>query len=186
MAPEVIQGKSHYGRKADIWSVGAVVIEMATGKPPFFDLPPLTALFKVGTTDVLPEIPSHLSDEAKDFLHCCFKRDPNSRPSARDLLNHPFISKKVENIRISQGLSIDDLPPMNNNNNSHNNNENNSKNLLDDFYRGGNDDDSILWNSENDSINSVISYLKQSTLDVQSLDYDQSVDWNKKSNGDSD
>lgn len=77
MAPEVISGSSqsrNYGRKADIWSVGAVVVEMATGKPPFADLPPLTALFKLGSSDVLPDIPESLSSEGKHFLQCCFQR----------------------------------------------------------------------------------------------------------------
>src|SRR3990167_7613339 len=77
MAPEVIHGNSKsYGRKADIWSVGAGVIEMTTGKPPFYDLPPLTALFKLGSSDILPEIPPSLSREAKHFLLCCFQRFP--------------------------------------------------------------------------------------------------------------
>ena len=74
MAPEVIQGNVSYGRKADIWSLGAVVIEMTTGKPPFYDLPPMTAMFKLGSSDILPDIPEHLSDEAKDFLKQCFQR----------------------------------------------------------------------------------------------------------------
>ena len=74
-APEVIKGdKMSYGRKADIWSLGAVVIEMITGKPPFYDLAPMTALFKVGSTDVLPDIPEDLSGEGKDFLSRCFQR----------------------------------------------------------------------------------------------------------------
>ena len=75
MAPEVIHGNVRsYGRKADIWSLGAVVIEMITGKPPFYDLPPMTALFRLGAAEITPDIPEELSSEGKDFLRLCFQR----------------------------------------------------------------------------------------------------------------
>lgn len=98
MAPEVIKeghGTSHYGRSADIWSVGAVVIEMITGKPPFHALPPMTALFRIGNSEVTPEIPERLSPEGKDFLSRCFQRNPKMRPMASELLSHPFVTGKT-------------------------------------------------------------------------------------------
>lgn len=94
MAPEVIQGGPSggtYGRKADIWSVGAVVIEMATGSPPFYSLTPVNALFKIGSSSVIPDIPSHLSPEAQDFILQCFQRDVSKRPTTQELLEHPFV-----------------------------------------------------------------------------------------------
>eukprot|EP01087_Luapelamoeba_hula_P021474 TRINITY_DN7518_c0_g2_i1.p1 TRINITY_DN7518_c0_g2~~TRINITY_DN7518_c0_g2_i1.p1 ORF type:complete len:768 (-),score=107.22 TRINITY_DN7518_c0_g2_i1:250-2553(-) len=91
MAPEVIKGKN-YGRKADVWSLGAVVVEMATGFPPWSDLPPVAALFKIGSEDTPAPIPDLLSDQGKDFLLLCFKRAPEERPTAGDLLKHPFVA----------------------------------------------------------------------------------------------
>jgi serine/threonine protein kinase len=38
-----------------------------------------------------PPIPDNLSHEGKDFLQFCFKRNPAERPTASELLEHPFI-----------------------------------------------------------------------------------------------
>lgn len=98
MAPEVIQGNSggSYGCKADIWSLGAVVIEMLTGHPPFHNLPPVTALFRIGSSSASPEIPQSIPNQLKDFLSFCFIRDPSKRPTASLLLLHPWIKKNID------------------------------------------------------------------------------------------
>jgi serine/threonine-protein kinase 24/25/MST4 len=46
MAPEVITG-SQYTFFSDIWSIGITAIELATGQPPFFNLPPMKVIFKM-------------------------------------------------------------------------------------------------------------------------------------------
>jgi len=91
MAPEVIRQTGH-GLSADIWSVGCTVIEMATGKPPWSQqFQEVAALFHIGTTKSHPPIPDHISPEAKDFLLKCLKKEPNLRPTAAELLQHPFV-----------------------------------------------------------------------------------------------
>lgn len=49
------------------------------------------AMFKIVNTKDMPEIPERLSKEGKDFLSLCLKRDPAQRPSATQLLRHPFV-----------------------------------------------------------------------------------------------
>ncbi|XP_063954186.1 mitogen-activated protein kinase kinase kinase 4-like [Lytechinus pictus] len=95
MAPEVInqtgKGKRGYGRQADIWSLGCVVIEMVTGKRPWHDYDhEFTIMYKVGEGAV-PHIPEAMNPEGKDFLSRCLKHDSSKRWTANKLLDHPFL-----------------------------------------------------------------------------------------------
>ncbi|CAL5413236.1 unnamed protein product [Camellia sinensis] len=96
MAPEVILQTGH-SFSADIWSVGCTVIEMATGKPPWSQqYQEVAALLHIGTTKSHPPIPEHLSAEATDFLLKCLQKEPNLRPAASDLLQHPFVTREYQ------------------------------------------------------------------------------------------
>jgi serine/threonine protein kinase len=92
MAPEVMRQEGH-GRFADVWSLGCLVVEMATGRPPWYYKTNQIAVFMhVCTTDETPQLPPELSEPAKDFILSCFKRKPSERPNVYKLLKHPFIN----------------------------------------------------------------------------------------------
>lgn len=90
MAPEVVKQVA-YTKKADIWLVGALIIEMFTGSHPFPQLNHMQAIFKLGTL-VCPEIPHWCTAEATDFLSKTFEIDYEKRPNAVTLLSDPFLN----------------------------------------------------------------------------------------------
>ena len=93
MAPEVMK-HTGYGRKADIWGVGCVVLEMLTGTHPWPARENhFAAMFEIVKCVTGPPIPEDISEEAKSFLELCFRYDPDTRPSAIQLLQHPFVAK---------------------------------------------------------------------------------------------
>ncbi|KAK4761817.1 hypothetical protein SAY87_029701 [Trapa incisa] len=95
MAPEVIQSKKQgYGLPADIWSLGCTVLEMLTRKIPYSDLEWMQALFRIGRGE-LPPIPDTLSKDAREFILKCLQVNPNNRPTAAQLLNHPFVHRPL-------------------------------------------------------------------------------------------
>ncbi|KAF5749885.1 Mitogen-activated protein kinase kinase kinase 7 [Tripterygium wilfordii] len=89
MAPEIIE-LSGVCAASDIWSVGCTVIELLTCVPPYYDLQPMPALFRI-VQDLHPPLPDSLSPDITDFLRQCFKKDARQRPDAKTLLSHPWI-----------------------------------------------------------------------------------------------
>jgi len=97
MSPEVIvapNGASGYDHKADIWSLGITAIEMAETKPPHYDINPLRVIFVIPnrTPPTLKE-PTKWSSEFVDFVTLCLRKNATERPSAAELLSHPFITQ---------------------------------------------------------------------------------------------
>lgn len=96
MAPEVVR-QVEQGLASDIWSLGCTVVEMATGRAPWSNLAgmnQLVAMYHIGCSEDLPEVPGWLSPEARDFLSHCLERDPRRRWTSAQLLEHPFLTTR--------------------------------------------------------------------------------------------
>ncbi|KAK5584898.1 hypothetical protein RB653_006516 [Dictyostelium firmibasis] len=91
MAPEIIK-RQNYNIKCDIWSLGITAIEMAESFPPLYAMPPTRAMLMIPNKPP-PTLskPHHFSKELNDFIGQCCQKDPEKRPSALELLAHPFL-----------------------------------------------------------------------------------------------
>ncbi|XP_066447382.1 serine/threonine-protein kinase 10 [Eleutherodactylus coqui] len=109
MAPEVVMCETMkdapYDYKADIWSLGITLIEMAQIEPPHHELNPMRVLLKIAKSEP-PTLayPSKWSQEFRDFLKTALDKNPQTRPSSMQLLEHPFVNKKVNGNKILRAL----------------------------------------------------------------------------------
>ncbi|XP_022967709.1 mitogen-activated protein kinase kinase 2-like [Cucurbita maxima] len=97
MSPERIIGNRH-GKKSDIWSLGLILLECATGKFPYS--PPekdggWDNFYDLMVAIAEGEPPSAPADQFTpnfcSFISACLQTEPKDRLSARELLEHPFV-----------------------------------------------------------------------------------------------
>ena len=91
MAPELIKGERRYDTKIDIWSFGIFAFELAEGDPPYIREPQSRVMINIITLDP-PSISTRWSEGFRDFVKQCLTVNPEERPSAEQLLAHPWLS----------------------------------------------------------------------------------------------
>ncbi|TPX31870.1 hypothetical protein SmJEL517_g04885 [Synchytrium microbalum] len=89
MAPEVVRSQG-YSAKIDIWSTGCVVVEMISGHRPWRDYEEAAAFWQIGQYRTPPS-PDTVQSDVRAFLDLAFTIDPEKRPKAAELLQHPFL-----------------------------------------------------------------------------------------------
>ncbi|MCI4376318.1 hypothetical protein PGIGA_G00187030 [Pangasianodon gigas] len=105
MAPEVVMCETSkdrpYDYKADIWSLGITLIELAQIEPPNHEMNPMRVLLKIAKSEP-PTLmqPSRWSPEFSDFLKKALDKNVDHRWSSTQLLQHPFV------------LSVNDNKPL--------------------------------------------------------------------------
>jgi serine/threonine protein kinase len=109
MSPEVIlaMDEGQYDTKVDIWSLGITCIELAERKPPLYNMNAMSALYHIAQNEspslgMQPnnananEPPAVWTDLFRQFIAQCLKKQPQQRPSARQLLTHAFVVEQAD------------------------------------------------------------------------------------------
>lgn len=85
-----------YNSKADIWSLGCILYNFVYGRPPFDKYQDIISKMQAITN------PRHEIDFPEinnpNLLNCmksCLRYNPADRPSAEDLLNHPYLQQDL-------------------------------------------------------------------------------------------
>ncbi|SCU93858.1 LAMI_0E15830g1_1 [Lachancea mirantina] len=90
MAPEVMAGNGA-STVSDIWSLGATLVELLTGNPPFHNLINEAACYAIVHDTYIP--PQSFSQQCQAFLRTCFNKNLFKRPPARELLDHEWLTE---------------------------------------------------------------------------------------------
>lgn len=92
-AEDVDEAPEGYGRKADVWSLGVTLVEMASGKPPYRNA--AAAIYSVCVTKDYPKFGEGMSPEAYHFLDRCLVEETRYRADCKELLAESFVTERL-------------------------------------------------------------------------------------------
>ena len=92
-SPEVWQDNP-YNNKSDIWSLGCVLYEMITLKPPF-RAQDMEGLYKRVLRGQYSKIPDRFSNDLFQIVQFLLQVNPKLRPNCDQILDHPIIQKRI-------------------------------------------------------------------------------------------
>ncbi|MBA0831851.1 hypothetical protein Goarm_016282 [Gossypium armourianum] len=105
MAPEIIQNKK-YDAKADLWSVGAILFQLVTGKPPFDGNNQLQLFQNILRSTELQFPEGAMEKLHPDCVNLCrslLRHDPVERLTFREFFDHKFLGERSKKV----GLELD-------------------------------------------------------------------------------
>ena len=97
MAPEMMD--ENYNEKVDIYAFGLCVLEMITGKYPYDECDNRVRVLHQVAAGIKPQSIKKLKRNVRTFIELCIEKDPNKRPCAKELLNHPFLDTAYTNVK---------------------------------------------------------------------------------------
>jgi len=97
--------RNDYDYKADIWSLGITIYEIATGEPPLINLNPMKALHLIPHL-VSPRLEGKYSKSLKTLIGSCLSNTPAERPSADELLKKSFVKAAKKGVTILMDLIV--------------------------------------------------------------------------------
>ena len=103
-SPEVWEEKP-YDSKSDVWSLGCVMYEMITLRPPF-QAKSMEELYKKVMRGNYPRIPTKYSEDLSDAIKLMIQVEAGARPSCEELLKMPMITKRIEFFNNNKDIDI--------------------------------------------------------------------------------